>query len=284
MDTWQSMELSLPEEKSRSSQEAWDNIACSRAASTLPIHTEDDKIRLEAASSDHSAAWLNAIPSPLIGTLLNDAVFRTAISYRLGLEFVGDSSCVCGMKIDARGLHALACQKLSGPKIARHDDICDVLARSIRQGGIPCRLEPQGLSVVDRTRPDGETLRPWRNGLPLSFDVTVPDSFCVSHRPEARKGPGFVVSKAEALKLRKYAHLAASHVFIPFVIDSAGVWGRAADNLVKEIARLIKANCAENRALEFLRQRISLAVARGNARLLSAAFPALEQMDDLAYY
>ena len=113
--------------------------------------------------------------------------------------------------------------------------------------------------------------------------MTVPDSFCVSHRPDARKGPGFVASKAESLKSRKYAHLSDSHVFVPFAIESSGAWGRCANDLFKEIAQLIKTNCAENRALEFLRQRISLAVVRGNARLLRASFPDLEDMDELAY-
>ena len=158
IDSWRDQGLSPPEERSRCSQEVRDLISCSKISSVVAIHTEDDRIRLDAASSAHSAAWLNAVPSPLIGTLLNDAVFRSAIAFRPGLEFVGSvSNCICGTAIDNRGLYALACPKLSGAKIARHGDICHILARAIRQAGIPCRLEPQGLSSPTAPAP---TARP----------------------------------------------------------------------------------------------------------------------------
>ena len=39
----------------------------------------------------------------------------------------------------------------------------------------------------DRKRPDGTTLLPWARGKPITWDVTVPDTCWVAHRPDCQR-------------------------------------------------------------------------------------------------
>jgi len=52
---------------------------------------------------------------------------------------------------------------------------------------------------------------------------------------------------------------------VPVAIETSGAWGKQAIGLIKEIGRRIAAITYDNRATSFLRQRLSIAVQRGNA-------------------
>ena len=58
-------------------------------------------------------------------------------------------------------------------------------------------------------------------------------------------------------------------IFVPFVIDSTGVWGEEALKFVKEIGRRIVGSEGNRRAAAFIRQRMSVEVQRGNSRLIA---------------
>ena len=63
-----------------------------------------------------------------------------------------------------------------------------------------------------------------------------------------------------------FGHHIAGVDFVPFVIEtSACVWGEQAVILTKEIGRRIAEVTHEPRSTSFLRQRLSVAVQRGNA-------------------
>jgi hypothetical protein len=70
----------------------------------------------------------------------------------------------------------------------------------------------------------------------------------------------------------KYSDVIAGVDFIPFVIETSGVWGQQALSLVKDIGRQIAAVTHEPRSTTFLRQRISLVVQRGNAFCILGTF------------
>jgi hypothetical protein len=66
-------------------------------------------------------------------------------------------------------------------------------------------------------------------------------------------------------KQLKYQDLNAGVDFVPFAIETSGVWGEQAMELVTEIGRRIAEVNHDPRSTSFLRQRISVAVQRGNA-------------------
>ena len=74
-----------------------------------------------------------------------------------------------------------------------------------------------------------------------------------------------VAVDGEFKKHAKYAHLESTHQFVPMAVETLGALGLEANSLLKEIARRIFLAPGEERAHEFLLQRVAVAVQRGNA-------------------
>jgi len=73
---------------------------------------------------------------------------------------------------------------------------------------------------------------------------------------------GSAALKVELNKSRKYADIIAGVDLIPFAIDTSGVWGVQALELVSEMGRRLTSTTHEPvpRSTTFLRQRISVGV------------------------
>ena len=70
---------------------------------------------------------------------------------------------------------------------------------------------------------------------------------------------------AESRKQTKYSSLLATFDFAPVAIKTLGAWGPGANDLIKDLGHRIAATTGENRSTFFLRQRLDIAVQRGNA-------------------
>ena len=127
----------------------------------------------------------------------------------------------------------------------------------------------------DGKRPDGATLDPWRNGRYLLWDFTCPDTLARSHISQSSLAAGLVAGTAEAQKQTKYAELAASgdFIFAPIAIESLGVWGPSALSICAEIGGRIASLTGDIRSFAFLKQRLGLAVQRGNAAAVVGTHP-----------
>ena len=106
---------------------------------------------------------------------------------------------------------------------------------------------------------------PWKTGQVLVWDVTCPDTYAPSHLSVATREAGVVAAQAELRKRLKYAELEASHHFVPVAIETSGVCGPEALQFLHELGHRLKAETREPRSLQFLFQRISVAIQRGNA-------------------
>ena len=58
-----------------------------------------------AAGCRESGLWLNAIPSPALGTLLDSETFHISVALKVGAEVCQPHPCRCGKKMDALGMH-----------------------------------------------------------------------------------------------------------------------------------------------------------------------------------
>ena len=99
----------------------------------------------------------------------------------------------------------------------------------------------------------------------MAWDVTVPDTLAPCHVQATAASAGAPASSSEALKSAKYADLATSHTFIPLAIETLGSWGEHARHFVAELGRRTSAVTGDSRETASLRQRISVAIQRGNA-------------------
>ena len=137
-----------------------------------------------------------------------------------------------------------------------------------------------GLSRSDAKRPDGVTLVPWSRGRCLLWDATCPDTLAPSHVHRSSIEAGAAAAAAEAIKTAKYASLAVAHEFVPVVIETLGTWGTAGLAFVNEIGRRISSVTGDPRAASFLRQRLSMAVQRGNAASVLGTFGSPPEIAD----
>ena len=122
-----------PDSSVSSLQKLWDIPCCQWTAANLLSRAQDvtDKARLLASAEVTSGAWLLAIPLAALGLKLDDDSVRIAVGLRLGANICAAHECVCGAKVDCRGIHGLAC-KFSAGRHPRHNLLNDIICRSLQ--------------------------------------------------------------------------------------------------------------------------------------------------------
>ncbi|XP_048483467.1 uncharacterized protein LOC125489916 [Plutella xylostella] len=254
-------------------QRAWDEEICRVSLDGLLGHSSGaERARLLAVSRPESGLWLHALPSPHLGTLLDDNSLCVAVALRLGCDVCQPHRCVCGANVDVQGRHGLHCVRSAG-RISRHHAINDIVRRALISADIPAVLEPPGLSRSDGRRPDGLTLIPWEKGRCLLWDATCVCTFAPSHVGHTAGTVGAAAEAAARQKCVKYGQLiAGGYIFVPLAIETTGVWGEQGRQFVREIGRRLRSRGFDYRSGAYLAQRISLAVQRGNAASVMGTF------------
>ena len=135
----------------------------------------------------------------------------------------------------------------------------------MQRAQIPSVKEPNGLFCTDRKRPDGMSLIPWARGRCVVWDVTAPDTLAPSHLQASATTAGSAAAKAEVSKNAKYTAISATHAFVPLAFETLGSWGEEAQRFIKDLGKRITIVTGDMRETTYLRQRLSLAVQRGNA-------------------
>jgi hypothetical protein len=168
-------------------QKNWDNINIKRIiANDLIFNSPRDLARFKALQCRESGSWLHAIPSPNIGTLLDNTSFQVCIGLRLGCNLCTPHICKCNAKVDEISIHSVSCFKSSG-RFSRHTEINSIINRSLTSIHVNSTLETNGLSRDDGKRPDGM----WIKGQPLVWDVTVVDTLADSYVLKSSEVSGF---------------------------------------------------------------------------------------------
>jgi hypothetical protein len=285
---WQSRAVFAPvQQPLPTEQRIWDeplvNVQVSNVLSAALDQT--DKARLIAASAPHSGAFLHARPCSSLGTRLDNSSLRIAIALRLGAPVCLPHVCVCGATVDSTGRHGLSCRKSAG-RLSRHSAVNELIKRALMSAEIPSKLEPTSLIRQNEKRPDGMSLSPWKNGRCLAWDFTCPDTLAPSHLNTAINGPGVVACEAEEKKRAKYASLSPTFCFVPVAVETLGALGDGADELMHDLGRRISEVTGERRATEFLLQRLSVAIQRGNAASVLGTVDSttVTQNLDVVYY
>ena len=211
------------------------------------------------------------MPQSSIGLRMSDDVVRVALGLRLGSKLCEPHTCHCGVRVSPAGIHGLSCKKSTG-RHPRHDLLNDVTYRAAIRAQVPASKAPVGLFRSDGKRPDGVTMVPWSRGRCMAWDVTVPDTLALSHLPGTASRAA-ATEKAETAKIAKYSALANTHIFIPVAFETLGSWGMHAAGLIDELGRRITMVTGDGREREYLRQRISVAIQRGNAMACHGTLP-----------
>jgi len=265
--------VAAPSAQGARSQRMWDEDICRSTYGNIQNSSNDPTFqsRILAASMKGSGDWLKAVPLAAIGLKLDDRALSIAIGLRVGANIVGNHKCKCGAQVLQNGHHGLSCRRSAG-RHYRHDAINDIIVRALRSAAIPASREPAGLIRGDGKRPDGVSLIPWLRGQCMAWDATCPDTFAQSHLHTSSATAGVVAAEAESAKRLKYAGLANRVLFVPIAVETAGPWGPEARQFTAELGKRLAVATGEQRSTEFLRQRISIAVQRGNAASVQGTF------------
>ena len=181
----------------------------------------------------------------LKGVSFNDAEWRCALRWRLGIENEGPprtcinvsvkSGEVCGEELDAEGVHALTCPR--GPALkARHDEQCDLYADFTEETGARARRE---VYVPELSGDQEAWLDVLAYGTPdvqdLLLDITVRHPGAARYQPNASTVAGYTAAKAEAEKLAAYPPAGGRSV-TPIAAETWGRWGAIAEATLMVLA------------------------------------------------
>ena len=256
------------------SQHKWDDLLCEVALNDLLVDADQwDRCRLLAAKSAHSAAWSEAVPSPLLENFLGAEEVRVAVALRVGANISGTPTCLCkcGERMDAKGYHGLSC-RLNEDRLPRHAELNSIIKKCLEKIGLPSILEPSGLDRSDGRRPDGITTFPWKHGKCLVWDATVVDAFSKSHIIASSIESESSAKSAEISKSRKYQSLVGNFYFQPFAFETTGCCGPSTSSFVEELGRKVIEASEDPLEAVWLRQKISFATAHGNATSILSCF------------
>ena len=90
----------------------------------------------------------------------------------------------------------------------------DAIWKAIKRAQVSAHQEPVRLITQEGKRPGGATLIPWAKGKALAWDVTIPDTFAVSHINSTSMKACAAAMYAATFKESKYIDIALTHLFI----------------------------------------------------------------------
>ena len=96
-------------------------------------------------------------------------------------------------------------------------------------------------------------------------DVTCVDTFAEGHLTAGALQAGSAAEAPEERKRHTYAEISESHLFEPIAVETTGVFGPTTLGLLKSIGKKISQESGDPREPTWLRQRVSVAILRGNA-------------------
>ena len=254
------------------SQRKWDDLLCEVALNDLLVDADQwDRCCLLAAKSAHSAAWSEAVPIPVLGNFLGAEELRVALRVEANIFGAPTCLCKCGVRMDAKGYHGLSC-RLNEGRLSRHAEINSIIKRCLGKIGLSSILELSGIDKSDGRRPDGITIFPWKHGKYLVWNATVIDAFSKSHIIASSIESGSSAKSAEILKSRKYQGLVGNFYFQPIAFETTGCCGLSTSSFVEELGKKFIEASRDPLEAVWLRQKISLAIARGNATSIISCF------------
>ncbi len=134
-------------------------------------------------------------------------------------------------------------------------------------------MEPLGIDRDDGKRVDGVTLIPWNKGKQLTWDATCVDPLCDSYLSASSKEGAFAANAAVKKKHLKYASVKDNYYFIAFAVDCFGAWSDEALKFGTELGIRMSSSTGEPRSFSYFRQRISIAIQRGNSTSVYGTIP-----------
>ena len=234
--------------------------------------------RLKSLGLPQAGVFLSVVPQPALGLHLRAPEFVPSLKYRLGIPvYSAEGPCPsCSAPSDRMGDHALGCAK-HGDRIARHDQLRDVIFEAAASASLAPAREERHLLPGSAARPGDVMIRRWSDGKDGALDITVTGPLARSNVAAAAEEAGSALAKAVQRKVQGVAEACQQQglVFLPIALETLGGFHKVAVDQVKRIGAAIARNQGsdEKVATRQLFQRLSLTLMRGNAALIVGRKP-----------
>ena len=105
----------------------------------------------------------------------------------------------------------------------------------------------------------------------------------ISYLPDTASAAETAASRREAQKSTLYSNITQDYHFSPLGFETFGSWGPAAKALITKMGHMIDKNSGDPRSTDFLRQRISIELQRGNAACILGTHTRVENLDETLF-
>ena len=115
------------------------------------------------------------------------------------------------------------------------------------------------------------------------WGVMVVDTLAQSYVASTSQLAEAAADAAEARKQRKYEALDNRFIVQPVGFETMGSWGAGAKSFLTDVGNRVKLATGNPRAMEYLRQRVSIEIQRGNAAAVIGTVENSKKWTDLFY-
>ena len=281
---WSQLMDTVPEKQHLEIQKKWDELFINKTCEGfLNDFQNENKSRFLALQENESNQWLKAYPSPNLGTFMDNSTFKISTALRLGIKICQTHTCKCGKIADSYGYHALRCAQSTG-RLPKHREMNNIIYRTLTSLNVPAILEPQGVSRLDGKRADGMTIMPWIKGKSLLWDATCTDTFCPSNIKLTSRKAGSAAEKAVVKKKNLYKDMIQKNFhFVVFATETMGPWCNEGKDLIEKLGSMLNAMTGNTNSKKYLKERISIAIQRGNAMSILNTLPKTEGLDEVFF-
>ena len=113
----------------------------------------------------------------------------------------------------------------------------------------------------------------------LVWDFMCPDTVAPSHINNSSTAAGSAAATAELNKRTKYSALDHGYEVTAVAVETMGTWGPEAMAISSALGARLQQVSGDKRSTAFLRQRLSLAVQRGNAAAIRGTLAQSDPID-----
>ena len=109
------------------------------------------------------------------------------------------------------------------------------------------------------------------------------DTLAPSYINSTVNTPGSAAGEAEKKKISKYSGLLNRFIFVPIGFETFGPWGTEAKAFIASLGKKLREKTGESRSAEFLKQRFSIEIQRGNAASVLGIIPPTKAFDEVFF-
>ena len=122
---------------------------------------------------------------------------------------------------------------------------------------------------------------PFIKGKSLLWDATCTDTLCPSNIKGTIREAGSAAEKAVKRKRNLYRNMIHNYHFVVFATETMGPWCEEGKDLIEHLGSMLNRKTGDLKSKKYLKERISIAIQRGNATSILNTLPKNEGLNEV---